>query len=184
MAVAADAPGVSRRPYRVTDGSFAAEIELHDAPGERLAVDTTAFTDAVALARLLAAAEMLGLGQRAFDETVAYVRQREQFGVPIGSFQALQHRLVDCYAALEQVRSLVWRTALEGARGLASPAAAGVKAFAGEAMRRVIEEAVQMHGGMGQTHELAVGHALKRLMLLDRLFGDPDHCLAEYANAA
>lgn len=182
VAVDATAPGVVRRDYRVVDGSWASEVDLHDAPGAVLDAGAGDLAATVALARLLAAAEMVGCGQRLFDDTLAYVKQREQFGAAIGSFQAIQHRLVECYARLEQARSHVLRATLSRT-GFAA-AAAGAKAFVGEAVRHVGEEAIQLHGGMGQTDELAVGHAFKRIMLLDRLFGDQAQCLREYAVAA
>lgn len=186
FAVPADADGIRRTCYAVVDGSIAAEVELNDATGERLACDEAQFHQAVGDARLLAAAEMVGTAQRLFDETLGYVKQREQFGVPIGTFQALQHRLVECYAGLEQARSMVWRTALDARRGegVWPRLAAGAKGYVGGAAMRVAEEAVQMHGGMGQTDELAIGHGLKRIMLLDRLFGDRVQGLRDYARAA
>lgn len=182
VAVDAAAPGVARRAYAVTDGSLACEATFEAAPGQLLPVDATRFGQVVATARLLAAAQMLGCGQRLFDDTLDYVKQREQFGVPIGSFQAIQHRLVECYARLEQARSQVLRATL-APHGF-SAAAAGAKAHVGEAVAKVADEAVQLHGGMGQTDELAVSHAFKRFMLLDRLFGDRSQCLRDYANAA
>jgi alkylation response protein AidB-like acyl-CoA dehydrogenase len=146
-----------------------------------------AFHRAIGDVRLLAAAEMLGLAQRMFDETLAYAREREQFGVVIGTFQALQHRLVECYAALEQARSLVLRTAMRDPTtddAIWPRLTAGTKAYVGEAAMRIGFEAVQIHGGMGQTDELAIGHALKRVMLLDKYFGDQAHCLRSYGRSA
>jgi hypothetical protein len=136
--------------------------------------------------RLYAAAEMVGLGQRLLGDTLTYVKEREQFGVAIGSFQALQHRLVDCYARGEQSRSMLFRAALTDRADAAKwqRAAAGAKAFIGENVDAIAREAVQMHGGMGITDELAIGHALKRVLVLTRLFGDIDTVLAEYALAA
>ncbi len=185
--VAADAAGVVRHDYPVVDGSNAATIELHRAPAEVLDLPAAKFARVIGDIRLLAAAEMLGLAQAMFDDTLAYVGERQQFGAAIGSFQALQHRLVECYAALEQARSMVLRTAmLDLTTDDASwpRIAAGAKAFVGEAATKIGLEAVQMHGGMGQTDELAIGHALKRVMLLDKLFGDQDHCLRTFARAA
>lgn len=184
--VSGDAVGLERRSYRLSDGSMACELRcLNVTVGAeaRLSLDLAGLLAIIDDVRLLAAAEMLGLGQRLFDDTLDYVKQREQFGVALGTFQALQHRLVECYAALEQARSMLYRAALADA---SDPAAwhrscAGAKAFIGEQADRVAREAVQMHGGMGVTDELALGHALKRVLLLSRLFGDADSALAEYA---
>lgn len=185
--VARDAAGVVLQDYPVIDGSNAATIDLHRASAEILDLPAAKFARVIGDVRLLAAAEMLGLAQTMFDHTLAYVGERQQFGAAIGSFQALQHRLVECYAALEQARSMVLRTAmLDPTTDDASwpRIAAGAKAFVGEAAMKIGLEAVQMHGGMGQTDELAIGHALKRVMLLDKLFGDQDHCLRTFARTA
>lgn len=185
--IASDASGIIRRDYPVIDGSIAATIDLHGVPAAILDLPAPAYGRITGDARLLAAAEMLGLAQTMFDDTLTYVGERQQFGAPIGSFQALQHRLVECYAALEQARSMVLRTAmLDPTTDDANwpRLAAGAKAFVGEAATRIGLEAVQMHGGMGQTDELAIGHALKRVMLLDKLTGDQEHCLRSFARAA
>ncbi|MDO9364018.1 MAG: acyl-CoA dehydrogenase family protein [Sphingopyxis sp.] len=183
----AKAAGVVQQHYPVIDGSHAATLDLHNAPAETLDLPEARYQRVIGDVRLLAAAEMLGLAQSMFDDTLTYVGERQQFGAAIGSFQALQHRLVECYAALEQARSMVLRTAMldpttDDARW--PRIAAGAKAYVGEAATRIGLEAVQMHGGMGQTDELAIGHALKRVMLLDKYFGDQAHCLRSYARAA
>ncbi len=182
-----NAPGVEVRGYRLADGSIGGELKLTRAAATaRLALDPGALAGIVADVRLYAAAEMVGLGQRLLDDTLAYVKEREQFGVAIGSFQALQHRLVDCYARVEQSRSMLYRAALSDRSDTAGwqRAAAGAKAFVSENVDAIAREAVQMHGGMGITDELAIGHALKRVLVLARLFGDADTVLAEYALAA
>jgi len=182
-----DAPGLEVRAYRLADGSIAGELKLTRTPSAtKLSLDAAALDGVIADIRLLAAAEMVGLGQRLLDDTLAYVKEREQFGVAIGSFQALQHRLVDCYARGEQSRSMLYRAALTDRADAAKwqRAAAGAKAYIGENVDAIAREAVQMHGGMGITDELAIGHALKRVLLLARLFGDVDTVLAEYALAA
>lgn len=182
-----DAPGLEVRAYRLADGSIAGEIKLTRTPASaKLALDMAGLLAIAADLRLYAAAEMVGLGQRLLDDTLAYVKEREQFGVAIGSFQALQHRLVDCYAKEEQARSMLYRAALTDRADAAKwqRAAAGAKAFIGENVDAIAREAVQMHGGMGITDELAIGHALKRVLVLARLFGDVDTVLAEYALAA
>lgn len=187
--VKADHPGLERHVYRLVDGSLACELRLTEVVlthADRLDLDLAALTGVVADLRLLAAAEMVGLSQRLFDDTLAYVKQREQFGVPIGTFQAIQHRLVDCYALLEQARSMLYRAALEDRTERAAwrRATAGAKAFIGEQAGHIAREAVQLHGGMGITEELAIGHAMKRILLLSPLFGDSDATLVDYAVAA
>lgn len=181
-----DARGLEVRAYRLADGSIAGELNLTHTPASvRLALDAAALDGVAADIRLYAAAEMAGLGQRLLDDTLAYVKEREQFGVPIGTFQALQHRLVDCYAQEEQARSMLYRAALTDRADPAKwqRAAAGAKAFIGEKVEAIAREAVQMHGGMGITDDLAIGHAMKRVLVLARLFGDIDTALAEYALA-
>jgi len=185
--IANGATGAVRQDYPVIDGSNASAVDLHRAPAEVFDLPEARFQRVIGDVRMLAAAEMVGLAQTMFDDTLAYVGERQQFGAAIGSFQALQHRLVECYAALEQARSMMLRTAmLDQTTDDANwpRITAGAKAFVGEAATRIGLEAVQMHGGMGQTDELAIGHALKRVMLLDRFFGDQDHCLRTFARAA
>ena len=189
FAIPADREGVVRRDYRLADGSIASEVHFRDVAvgtDERLDIDSKTLVELLCEIRTLVAAELLGLGQRLLDDTLAYVKEREQFGVSIGSFQALQHRLVDCYSRIEQSRSMVYRAALADRTG--SPTlervSAGAKAFVTEQADHVAREAVQMHGGMGITDELAIGHAMKRVLVLSRLFGDADTMLFEYAEAA
>ena len=181
-----DADGLEVRAYRMADGSMAGELRFTRVTGDRLEIGAPALDQIVSEVRLLAAAELVGLGQRLLDDTLIYVKEREQFGVPIGSFQALQHRLVDCYARIEQSRSMLYRAALEDSAETAGwqRAAAGAKAYISEQVDHVAREAVQMHGGMGITDELAIGHAMKRVLLLSKLFGDVDANLVHYAEAA
>ncbi len=180
-----DADGVEVRAYRLADGSIAGELKLTRAAGTQIGVGAEVLADIVGAARLYAAAEMVGLGQRLLDDTLAYIKEREQFGVAIGSFQALQHRMVEAYARIEQCRSMLYRAALTDRTDNPAliKAAAGAKAFIGENVDAIAREAVQMHGGMGITDELAIGHAMKRVMVLARLFGDTDTLLAEYGLA-
>jgi alkylation response protein AidB-like acyl-CoA dehydrogenase len=115
---AVEAGDAEIRPYTVVDGSVAAEVRFHQAPAEHLPFSR--WKEAIADARRIAAAEMVGLASRMLDDTLDYVHQRQQFGQPIGRFQAIQHRRVDCYTMLELMRSMLWRTAMgtgEWARG-------------------------------------------------------------------
>lgn len=178
--VSADAPGVDRRDYRLADGSAAAEIVLR---GVTVAVRLPGGIDTLmavaATARLAAAAEMLGLMTLLFDATLAYVKTRQQFNQPLGSFQVIQHRMTDAYVLVEQARSQVMRAALAAETDFAR-AAAGAKAFVAEAALAVAHTAVQMHGGMGITDELNIGHALKRIRVLALTFGDAGAALDDY----
>ena len=174
-----DANMIERRAYALIDGSVAAEVVLHDTPATLVA--GADWPQAVGAARLMAAAETMGLASRLFDETLAYVRQREQFGQPIGRFQAVQHRLVDCYALLEQMRSTLWRAVLAEPSPRWGADIAGAKAFISDGAIHIGEEAIQLHGGMGVTDELVVGHAHKRVLLLSKIFGDPASELGQFA---
>lgn len=178
--IAADAPGVFRKGYRVIDGNEAAEIALRQChvPAEaRLALDWDAVEHALTTARLIAAAEMTGLAQRLFDDTLGYVRQREQFGQPIGRFQAIQHRMVEAYALVDQAKSALIAAVTSGR----ADDIAGMKAIVAECALGIGREAVQLHGGMGTTDELEIGHAHKRVLLLSQWLGDPASGLDAYA---
>jgi alkylation response protein AidB-like acyl-CoA dehydrogenase len=153
-------------------------------PAIRLgALGLPALEAAVRIAWLAGSAEMLGVAALLFDQTLAYVKTRVQFGKALGSFQVIQHRLTDCYVALEQARSMVYRAAL-AADGERARQIAGTRAFVSEAARSIAHEAVQLHGGMGVTDELLVGHGLKRIQFLSRLWGDPETAAAAFAKAA
>ena len=184
--VPADAPGVDRRHYRLADGSVAAEITLRGvevAASDRLVDGLATVLPVVATARLAAAAEMLGLMTLLFDTTLAYVTTRKQFGQSLGSFQVIQHRMTDAYVLVEQARSQVMRAALAPDIDFAR-AAAGAKSFVADAALTVAHTAVQMHGGMGITDELVIGHALKRIRVLALTFGDAAAALDDYRLAA
>ncbi len=184
--VAADAPGVDRRGYRLADGSAAAELTLRGvqvARDAQLSGGLALLLRVAATARLAAAAEMLGLMTLLFDTTLSYVKTRSQFGKALGSFQVIQHRMTDAYVLVEQARSHVVRAALAPDAGFAR-AAAGAKAFVAEAALSVAHTAVQMHGGMGITDELVIGHALKRVRVLALTFGDATAALDDYRRAA
>jgi alkylation response protein AidB-like acyl-CoA dehydrogenase len=125
-------------------------------------------------ARICIAAMLLGIAQEVFERTLAYLRERKQFGVPIGSFQALQHRAALLHCEIELLKSVVLRAsqaADQGADDLAVWASAA-KAKACSTARLAVNEAVQMHGGMGVTDELDIGLFMKRAASLRQLYGD------------
>jgi pimeloyl-CoA dehydrogenase small subunit len=189
--VDASAAGVRRRGYPTQDGLRAANVELRDVRVD----DANRLRDAEGFATVrrvvddaLAAvcAEAVGTMERAHEITVDYLKQRKQFGVVIGSFQALQHRAVDMLVMVEQARSMTYfatmMVAEPGAlrRGAALSAA---KVQVGRSARFVGEQAVQLHGGIGVTEEATIGHYYRRLTLLELLFGDTNHHLATLARA-
>jgi alkylation response protein AidB-like acyl-CoA dehydrogenase len=184
------APGVVLDSYPTVDGQRAADVYLHGVElpaGSRLGPEGEALrTIEAALDIGLAAlcADAVGVMQALVDATVEYVRQRQQFGQPIGRFQALQHRIADMLIHLEQARSMSYLAALRcsdedvGERRRALSAA---KVVIGQAGRFVGQQAVQLHGGMGMTDELRVSHLFKRLTAAQLMFGDSDTHLQLYA---
>ncbi len=176
--VDAKAEGVHIRSYPVVDGSLAGVVTFHNVAAEPLG-DFARLETAVDETRLIAAAEIVGTAKRLFDDTLEYVKTREQFGQPIGRFQVIQHRLVDAYAKLEAIQSSLYRALL-----LPGQDRAATKAFIAENAQWIAEQAVQLHGGMGMTDELALGHGVKRILLLCKLFGDPSSAIAAIAKAA
>jgi len=129
----------------------------------------------LAIGRCGLAAELVGAGSEAFDRTVAYLKERRQFGRAIGEFQALQHRAAKLYIELELARSAVLKAlqTLDENLDAAGPIASAAKAKAGQAAKLASQEAVQMHGGMGMTDELDIGLFMKRIRVAQELFGDP-----------
>ncbi|MDM7957805.1 acyl-CoA dehydrogenase family protein [Blastomonas sp.] len=178
--VAANATGVFRRSYQIIDGNIACELQLRGcevAQDARLDLDWADVEEVLTTGRLVAAAEMTGLAQRLFDDTLGYVRQREQFGQAIGRFQAIQHRMVECYALVDQCHSALIAAVTSGE----ASEIAGMKTIIAEAALHIGREAVQLHGGMGTTDELEIGHAHKRVLLLAQWLGDPASGLDIYA---
>lgn len=190
FAVAADAEGMAIRSFATVDASTAAEIDLDAvriAPGNILgSVDAgfAALQAAIDEATLAVSAEAVGIIRAMHDKTVAYSKERVQFGVPISSFQALQHRMVDMLMAAEQTQSLLmWCVMLNTADDAgARKAISALKYQVGTAGIKVAQEAVQIHGGMGVTWELDIAHYFKRLTAIDLLFGNADFHLDRFVN--
>lgn len=179
--VAADADGIERRDYRMADGSAASDLRLRHVPGEPMPGGLVAVEAALAEARLAISAELVGLMGAMFDATLDYVKTRNQFGQPIGRFQAIQHRMADNYARLELSRSQLYRAAATDAGDGASAAAlAAAKAFISTRAIELGEDAIQLHGGIGTTGELMVGQAFKRALFLASLLGNGDWELRRY----
>ncbi|MGB0134208.1 acyl-CoA dehydrogenase family protein [Dokdonella sp.] len=187
FAVAAKTAGISVREMRTVDGQRAADIALDNVVLEsdaRLGGDVS---DALALVidRGTAAlcAEAFGVLDRILKATIEYSRSRKQFGMPIGSFQALQHRMADMLIQFEQARSMMY-LATESCAGadaaMRRKSISGAKALIGQAARFVGQQAVQLHGGMGMTDELDISHCFKRLLAFELRFGTTDEHLSNY----
>ena len=186
--IRADSQGVTRRGFRTVDGMHAADIRFDDveakasdlltADGQALPLLQAVIDDAT----LAVCAEAVGIMEMLSARTVDYTKQRKQFGVPLSTFQALQHRMVDMFMDLEQTRSLMLMAAIKLAEASpdASRAVAAVKYQVGTAGRRLGQEAVQLHGGMGVTDEMDVAHYFKRLTAIDTLFGNADYQLQRF----
>jgi alkylation response protein AidB-like acyl-CoA dehydrogenase len=183
-------PGLRMLPYRNIDGTMAAELVLE---GLRLPVDARLGDQPDALpalgilhdrAALLACAEAVGAMAVLLQKTVEYTRTRRQFGVAIGSFQALQHRMADMFIEVEQSRSILMMALLTAdSSGDIPRAVSAAKSRIGRAARKVGQEAVQLHGGIGVTEDLDVGHYVKRLIAIEALFGNSDWHLRRFGSA-
>ena len=182
--------GITRKPYKTVDGHRAADIFLDGvrvAQGSVLGEIGLGFDTLQSVmdeATLAVSAEATGIIRTMQDKTVEYTKNRVQFGVPIGSFQALQHRLVDTLVACEQTYSLLLWTAMVCAANdpAAGKAVSALKYQVGTAGMHVAREAVQLHGGMGVTWELDIAHFFKRMTAIELLFGNADYHLDRYAD--
>ncbi len=189
--VAPDALGVTIVDHRNNDGTSGATVILENVtPMARLQGRSNALEHAVARGTLALCAEALGAMEAAKDLTLDYLKERKQFGIPIGKFQALQHRMADVLIEIEQARSAVINLAghMEADRDLRERHVSATKNLIGRVGAQVVEEAVQMHGGIGMTDEYALSHFARRITLIDHWLGDVDHHLARFialsANAA
>ncbi|HEY5827697.1 MAG TPA: acyl-CoA dehydrogenase family protein [Hyphomicrobiaceae bacterium] len=190
--VDAKASGVTRRGYPTQDGMRAADVTLSAVrvgpeavvagPDKGLGVLERVIDEAIAALSAEAVGAMGGLQEL----TVDYLKTRKQFGVPIGSFQVLQHRAVDMLTALEQARSMAYYATMMAAEpdaGQRRKAMSAAKVQIGRAAKHIGQEAIQLHGGIGMTMEYKAGHYFKRLTMIDLAFGDADHHLRELARA-
>jgi alkylation response protein AidB-like acyl-CoA dehydrogenase len=188
--VAVDAGGVTSRDYRTIDGQRAADISFNNVhvPAAALLGKAGAGWDILDAAAdygaTLLCSEAVGAMEALNGATLEYLKTRQQFGVPIGKFQALQHRMAEMFMQLEQARSMATLAAVK----IASPDAnerrrtvSAAKARIGQALKYVGQQAVQLHGGMGVTDELPAAHHFKRLTMIEVTLGDTDHHLARFA---
>lgn len=191
LLVPRDAPRLTVRPMRMLDETRAADLVLEDvrvpadalvgAPGRALPL----IEQVVDFATALVCAEAVGAIEFANHATLDYLKTRRQFGVPIGSFQALQHRMVDMVIEHEQARSMASLacSAVDTERDprARSCIVSAAKVRIADACRRVSQESIQLHGGMGMSDELKVSHTFRRLTAIAQQFGDADHHLERFA---
>jgi len=185
------AAGVTLNAYRTVDGQRAADVRL---AGVTVGADAligaegqaqAAIDEALDFATALLCADGVGAMQYACDATLEYLKTRKQFGTPIGAFQALQHRMVDMVMECEQARSMAILAAcrIDGGAtpGDRARAVSAAKVRIADAARKISQEAIQLHGGMGMTEEMKVSHTFRRLTTIAQRFGDADHHLERYA---
>ncbi len=187
------AKGLSRRDYPTQDALRASELTF-----DKVAVGADAVLgnvngafpiveDAVDRAIVALCAEAVGCMDAINAATLEYIKTRKQFGVPIGKFQVLQHRMVDCFTNAQEARSMTLMASLkidDKDPIVRRKAASGAKVQIGKSGKFCGQSAVQMHGGMGVTDELSVSHYFKRLTMIDLMFGNQQHHLTRYSNLA
>ena len=178
-------PGVVRRDYPTVDGFQASEVYFENVaiPGDALIAGGIDLIDQlVDEATIAVCGEASGIAHRLHEGTLDYIKQRKQFGVPIGKFQVLQHRMADMFIEVEQIASM----ALMGTLKLDQPAAARkaavslAKAKVSRSINFVGQNAIQTHGGIGITQELAIGHYFKRATMIENQFGSADFHLDRF----
>ncbi|AGB22440.1 acyl-CoA dehydrogenase [Mycobacterium sp. JS623] len=184
--VDADWSSIEAHHYRTVDDRRAADLQFDDVAAVLLGEEGQAWPS-LAQARdegaAAVCAEAVGCMRKVLADTVEYCKQRQQFGQPIGSFQVLQHRMVDMFMEVEQAVAAVYLAVLnlEASPDERARAVSAAKATIGRAARFVGQQAVQLHGGMGMTEELAIGHYFKRLTALQYEFGSTDYHVTRYA---
>ena len=187
-----DAAGLRIEGYATQSGGRAGDLTLSELTLPHAAllgvVDQAlpAIERAVEVASAALCAEALGIVSALNKATLEYLKSRKQFGVAIGNFQALQHRMADMYIAEEQIRSMAIMAAVHADSGDAAArrrAIGAAKAYVGQAARFVGQQAVQLHGAMGVVDELIVSHYFKRLTMLDVTFGDADYHLGRFSDS-
>ena len=187
--VDSDQKGVSKRDYSTVDGRKACELTLEDVlvPSDAIigkeGNGLGLLKESINKGILAVSAEAVGAMEVLYKTTVEYTKTREQFGQAIGKFQVLQHRMVDMFMEYEQAKSLLYMATIKHSEGAidADKAIAGLKYHIGKAGKFVGQQSVQLHGGMGVTDELNVGHYFKRLTTIGTIFGNSDYHLTKYS---
>ena len=186
----ADTSGLNKTNYKTVDGRRASDLTIEnlsvsqdDIIGE-LDAGFKILDSAIDKAILAISAEAVGAMEVLYKATVEYAKTREQFGTAIGKFQVLQHRMVDMFMEYEQCKSLLYMATMKHEEGAvdSKKAISGLKYQVGKAGKFIGQQAVQLHGGMGVTDELNVGHYFKRLTTVGTIFGNTDYHLKKYTS--
>ncbi len=186
----ANASGLDKTNYKTVDGRRASDLTLENVSvsKENLIGDQDKgfeiLDSAIDKAILAISAEAVGAMEVLYKTTVEYTKTREQFGTAIGKFQVLQHRMVDMFMEYEQCKSLLYMATMKHEEKAedAKKAISGLKYQVGKAGKFIGQQAVQLHGGMGVTDELNVGHYFKRLTTVGTIFGNTDYHLKKYSS--
>ena len=180
---------VKVKAYVNLDAQRAGDVSFSKAPGELLGPEGGALPvieEVVDFATALICAEAVGAMKSACDATLEYLKTRKQFGVPIGTFQALQHRMVDMYVSYEQAKSMACLAASKADSATDAKdrarAISAAKIKIADNCRHISQEAIQLHGGMGMAEEMKVSHSFRRLTMIAQQFGDAEHHLARFAS--
>ena len=185
-----DCEGIEKTNYKTVDGRRASDINIENVivPKENIIGEVNGgfqlLDSAIDKAILAISAEAVGAMEVLYKTTVEYTKTREQFGTAIGKFQVLQHRMVDMFMEYEQCKSLLYMATMKYEEGAsdAKKAISGLKYQVGKAGKFIGQQAVQLHGGMGVTDELNVGHYFKRLTTVGTIFGNTDYHLKKYSS--
>ena len=184
------ADGIQLRVYRTMDDGRAAELNLSGVKAGSDAIlgevdnGMALLAPAIDAATAVLCCEAAGVMQALVSQTREYIGTRKQFGVPLSSFQVLQHRMAEMFVHKEQTQSMAYMAVVRAAAGdgpEASRAVSAAKAYASEKGKLVGQEAIQMHGGMGMTREMPISAYFKRMTMIGSLFGDADHHLDRFA---
>ena len=188
--VDSDSKGLSKTNYKTVDGRRASDLTIENVSVSKdniignLDSGFEILDSAIDKAILAISAEAVGAMEVLYKTTVEYTKTREQFGTPIGKFQVLQHRMVDMFMEYEQCKSLLYMATMKHEEEApdAKKAISGLKYQVGKAGKFIGQQAVQLHGGMGVTDELNVGHYFKRLTTVGTIFGNTDYHLKKYTS--
>ena len=187
--LAANTPGVSINSFSTVDGQSCSEISFENVKLDKLNIIATGddaenlLKETINLATLCICAEAVGCMESCYHKTLEYTKGREQFGQPISGFQVLQHRMVDMFIESELAKSLLIKAMLEvnNRSDEMYKHVSALKSYVGKSGKLSAKEAVQLHGGMGVSEEMMIGHYLKKMISIDALFGNADYHLKTFS---